>query len=90
MVPLKTTEAWLSEVEKVGQESCQPEILNQEIRKWLSLLVVFSFYQVLVVTNEPDLVSHLCFRMHRKKDSQKGLAAWLVYECEHPCFFGVI
>ena len=62
MVPLKTTEAWLSEVEKVGQESCQAEILNQEIRKWLSLLVVFSFYQVLVVTNEPDLVSHLCFR----------------------------
>lgn len=35
-----------SKLEKVGQESCRLEILNQEIRKRLSLLVVISFYQV--------------------------------------------
>lgn len=46
MVLLKTTEAWLSKLEKVGQERLQLEILNQEIRKRLSLLVVFCFDQV--------------------------------------------
>lgn len=46
MVLLKTTEAWFSKLEKVGQESYRLEIFNQEIRKRLSLLVVFSFYQV--------------------------------------------
>lgn len=70
MVPLKITEVWLSKLEKVGQESCGLEVLNQ-IRKRLSLLVVFSFYQVVVsfvfLSNDSELVSHLPFRLLHKK-----------------------
>lgn len=43
-VTLKTTDMWLSKLANVGQESFQ--ILNQKIRKRLSLLVIFSFSQV--------------------------------------------
>lgn len=54
--------------EKVGQESCRLEILHQQIRKRLSPLVLFSFYRVLVPSNEPDLVSHLRSRTHTEDE----------------------
>lgn len=51
MVPLDSTEARLSKLEKIGQENCQLEIFYQEVSKRLGLM---SLGSVLSLTS-PDL-----------------------------------
>lgn len=54
MVPLETTEALFSKLEKVDQESCQLEIFYQEVSKRLGFVYLDSvlFYQVQTFLSE--------------------------------------
>lgn len=97
MVPLETTEARLSKLEKVGQESFRLEIFYQEVGKRLGLLSLTSVLLLasphfLFLSNNPDLVSRLhlnCTREECPQEVSPGLVVWLVWEHELPTFLGL-
>lgn len=97
MLPLETTEARLSKLENVGQESCRLEIFYQEVGKRLGLVSLTSVLLLasphfLFLSDHPDLVSRLhvnCTREECPQEVSPGLVVWLVWECEHPTSLGL-